>query len=97
MKTFVPGQSYSFSAVVGFAEGAIAEKCGPQEIKVILGDMNMDGVLYTLDLALVRTYYKNGFPNRKLEYAADWNTDCEITEQDLAALQQYLLGVKTSV
>lgn len=81
--------------VVGAVEGTVISR--PQEIKVILGDMNMDGVLNTLDLALVRTYYKNGFPNGKLEYAADWNTDGEITEQDLAALQQYLLGVKTSV
>lgn len=72
--------------------------CEPAQAKidissVVLGDVNLDGLLNNKDAAMLSRYlvYKEDF-NRKQQKAADVNQDAVINNRDVAKLNRKLVG-----
>ncbi|MGN1403355.1 MAG: endo-1,4-beta-xylanase [Ruminococcus sp.] len=62
---------------------------GTQDI--LLGDVNMDGIINGMDLAAARYGISNGFEKKAQEIAADVDQSGKADGADLAYLQQFLL------
>lgn len=79
-------------AIVG---GPMAVYAGHQcSETVIIGDVNLDGVINSVDLALLynEVYYNVPFVDPLQGIAADVNYDAAVTMLDFYLLEDYLLG-----
>ncbi len=65
----------------------------PQE-KIIKGDLNLDGVVNSLDTALARKAIINGFDDSRTFSAAEIDGDETFEKDDLVQLGDYIKGVK---
>ncbi|CDG36785.1 dockerin type I cellulosome protein [Acetivibrio thermocellus BC1] len=75
--------------------GSMTAYAGHQcSVTVIIGDVNLDGSVDSIDLALLynTTYYAVPLPNRLQYIAADVNYDSSCTMLDFYMLEDYLLG-----
>ena len=62
-------------------------------IVLVLGDLNGDGIVTMMDLALMRRYMAGGYDDVILmPEAADVNLDGEVNMADLTIIRQYLVG-----
>ena len=59
--------------------------------KIIPGDVNFDGVINAMDLALAKRGIVNGFAEKAAEIAADVNMDKTVDGTDAALIQAFLL------
>jgi len=74
--------------------GSMTAYAGHQcSVTVIIGDVNLDGSVDSIDLALLynTTYYAVPLPNRLQYIAADVNYDSSCTMLDFYMLEDYLL------
>jgi len=85
----------SFNRCYGSIRRSMTAYAGHQcSVTVIIGDVNLDGSVDSIDLALLynTTYYAVPLPNRLQYIAADVNYDSSCTMLDFYMLEDYLLG-----
>ena len=76
---------------IGAVEGTEIQGAGDGR-KLIRGDLNEDGRIDGVDLALIRRGLTAGFADSYAEIAADVNQDTQITVADAVLIQNYLIG-----
>ena len=76
---------------IGAVEGTEIQGAGDGK-KLIRGDLNEDGRIDGVDLALIRRGLTAGFADSYAELAADVNQDTQITVADAVLIQNYLIG-----
>jgi len=80
----------SFNRCYGSISGSMTAYAGHQcSVTVIIGDVNLDGSVDSIDLALLynTTYYAVPLPNRLQYIAADVNYDSSCTMLDFICLK----------
>ena len=83
--------NFYIDEAIGAVEGTIID--GPGEApKVIPGDVNLDGVIDSFDIASVRRGFINGFSSRYSELAADVDGNRKVEINDIVMLQNFVLG-----
>ena len=75
----------------GAEEGTETQGAGDGK-KLIRGDLNEDGRIDGVDLALIRRGLTAGFADSYAELAADGYQDSRITVADAVLIQNYLIG-----
>lgn len=76
---------------IGAVEGTEIQGVGDGR-KLIRGDLNEDGRIDGVDLALIRRGLTAGFADSYAEIAADVNQDTQITVAEAVLIQNYLIG-----
>ena len=76
--------------VIGAVAGTEIE--GPAELDFILGDVNRDGIVNGMDLALTRNGVANGFGDNFTSVAADVDQNGTPDADDIVQLQDFLLA-----
>lgn len=76
---------------IGAVEGTEIQGAGDGR-KLIRGDLNEDGRIDGVDLALIRRGLTAGFADSYSEIAADVNQDTQITVAEAVLIQNYLIG-----
>jgi len=80
--------------VVGAVEGTKIQGAGTPQIEeekpVLLGDLNSDGVVNVIDLALMKHNMVKGFSNKTAESAADVDGNGTVTVSDVIMIQKYV-------
>lgn len=82
--------SFYLDEAIGAVGGTGILGAGSQ--KIILGDVNSDGVIDTFDLALAKKGYTNGFNSTAAQAAADVDRSGVFDETDLVLIQDFLLA-----
>jgi len=85
--------------VIGAVEGTkiqgagipeLVEEQPQQEEPILLGDLNSDGIINVIDLALMKRNFTKGFSDKTTEKASDVDGDGKVTASDIAMVQKYV-------
>lgn len=76
---------------VGAAKGTVINGAGNAK-KVILGDVNCDGVVNAFDMVAVRQGIINGFTSEQSRFNCDVDRNGKADIADMVLIQEYLLG-----
>ncbi|MDO5558139.1 MAG: endo-1,4-beta-xylanase [Oscillospiraceae bacterium] len=79
------------------AIGAVSgtEISGPDQTKIIRGDINCDGRINIIDFILIKAGLLDKFNSTAAQTAADVDRNGSVTSADILMLAQYLLGLRT--
>ncbi|MBR6792393.1 MAG: carbohydrate binding domain-containing protein [Ruminococcus sp.] len=97
MQLYIETESSTNNFYIDEAIGAVAGTVidGPQEITFILGDVNFDGVIDSLDLSEIRLGIVKGFDRDIARRSADVNGDRTVDEADLRIERDFIMGAIT--
>ncbi len=82
--------NFYIDEAIGAVAGTVIE--GPAEITFLLGDVNNDSLITSLDVAAARKGITGSFANSVAALAADVNEDGTADGSDLVQLQDYVMG-----
>lgn len=82
--------NFYIDEVIGAVEGTVVE--GPEAVSLIIGDVNCDGTINSLDVAAARNGITGTFSNQISQLAADVDKNGTPDKDDLIQLQDYVLG-----
>lgn len=82
--------NFYIDEAIGAVAGTVIE--GPAEITFLLGDVNNDSLITSLDVAAARKGITGSFANSVAALAADVNEDGTADGSDLIQLQDYVMG-----
>jgi len=95
MQLYIETASSTNNFYIDEAIGAVAGTAvdGPQEISFILGDVNFDGTIDSLDLSAMRKGFAGGFDKAIAEKSADVNSDGSFNELDMTIERDFIMGL----
>lgn len=96
MYIYVETEEDTMDFYIDEAIGAVAKTVitGPVEIKFMLGDLDSNGFIDTIDLVMLKRGILSGeFPNDAAKLAADINQDGQVDSNDAALLSRYILKI----
>lgn len=83
--------NFYIDEAIGAVGGTVIKGAGESQ-KVILGDINCDGMIDALDLVAARNGLTNGFDSSAAKLAADVDQSGTFDEEDAILIQDYILG-----
>ncbi len=94
MKIYVETETGTNNFYIDEAIGAVAGTviAGPEEVTFLLGDVNSDGVINSLDIAAARKGITGSFASNVAALAADVNEDGTADGSDLEQIQNFVMG-----
>ncbi|NLP26455.1 MAG: family 43 glycosylhydrolase [Clostridiales bacterium] len=97
MYVYVETEDDTMNFYIDEAIGAIAGTVitGPAEINLMIGDLNFDGSINSLDLAIAKRGIISGFASNSVKLAADVDGSGVVDIDDVKYLKQYILGIIT--
>lgn len=69
---------------------------GPRPVKFTLGDVNSDGTINAVDLALAKRYTGKDFPNRTMQRAADVDQSGTVDQDDIGWFARFLTAQESA-
>lgn len=93
MKLYAETESGTNNFYIDEAIGAVAGTSiqGPSSYQIILGDVDLNGIIDVFDLCLAKRAYTNGFTSIAAEINADVDQNGVVDLTDLQLIQNYLL------
>jgi len=82
--------NFYIDEAIGAVAGTVID--GPAEVTFLLGDVNNDGVITSLDVAAARKGVTGSFATNIAALAADVNEDGTADGSDLVQIQDYVMG-----
>lgn len=83
--------NFYIDEAIGAVGGTVIDGAG-DSVKIIIGDVNSDGIIDALDLSTARNGIVNGFDNPTSKLAADVDQSGTVDADDLKLLQDFILG-----
>ena len=83
--------NFYIDEAIGAVAGTVIE--GPAEVKLVIGDVNSDGVIDCLDITSAKNGFINGFKNNVAAIAADVNQDGTVDAADIKQIKQFVFGI----
>ncbi len=90
IETAESSNNFYVDEVIGAVSGTKVE--GPEEVSLIIGDVNSDGTIDSFDMASARKGVSGTFANSVSQLAADVDQNGIADDEDLVQLQDYILG-----
>jgi GH35 family endo-1,4-beta-xylanase len=94
MYVYVETAEDTMNFYIDEAIGAVAGTVitGPEQTKIVHGDLNSDGFIDSTDLTILkRGLLRKGYPSDDAKLAADVNQDGEVDSTDITLLKRYIL------